>query len=207
MSRNLQASVNSASNAQEVRFRLLIEVYSVTGGPTRACNGYHYVQYNSNTYSPVGGLGGVDAIQEESDIFPRAVRIWFAAVQTTQIQDVLNETMFNCPVNILRSFLTDSLTTVASAELLFKGYINTVDMKLKDPEKGDHFTVEVESRLARPPVSQYFNRETLQYIRNYVDDTFFNYVHLIPFTKASWGRGLLENYSDPIPPSLRDARR
>lgn len=208
MSRNLQAATNSACSAQEVHYRLLVEVHSTSSGVTRACNGDRYISFAANTYSPVGTLGGLDSIQEDSDVFPRACRIWFAAVNTTQIQDVLSESMFNCPVKVFRGFVrTSDYTLVASAELLFKGYINTVDMKLKDPERGDHFSIEVESRLVRPPVSQYFNKETIQIIRGMAGDTFFNYLHTIPFTKASWGRMSNEDFTYRLPGGFRGSNR
>lgn len=187
MSRNLQAAITSASNLPDVRFRLLVEVYSVTGGVTRAVNGYNFVSFAGNTYSPVGTFGGIDPIQEDTDVFPRAARLWFSAVNTAQIQDVLSESLFNCPVRILRAFLTSSYTMVASAEQLFGGFINTCEMKLKDPKRGDHFSIEVESRLARPPRVQYFNNETLQYVLGQPGDSFFDYIDQIPFVKVQWG--------------------
>jgi hypothetical protein len=187
MSRNLSAAVTSISQLASVRYRLLCEVFSLSTGTTRACTGNNFVQFNGNTYSPVGLLGGVDPIQEESDIFPRAVKIWFAAVNTSVIQDVLNENMFNKPAKIFRTFLTDSYTCVATPELVFNGKINTCDMKLKDPERGDYFEIEVESKLARNARSLYFNRETLAITYAQSGNALFDFVTRIPFVKANWG--------------------
>lgn len=196
MSRNLQTATTSASYEADLRFRLLVEVSSVTGGTTRACTGRNFIAFAGNTYSPVGNLGGIEAIKEESDIYARAATMWFAAVNTQQIQDVLSESLFNCPVRVLRCFLTDSLTIVTSAETLFRGFVNQCDMKLKDPQRGDHFTIEVESRLARPPRAQYFDRETLQYVLGSSGDTFFDFTHMIPSVKANWGPGNPLRYND-----------
>ena len=112
MSRHISAAVESISQLAQVRYRLLVEVDSLSTGMTRACSGLQFISAFGNTYSPIGYLGGLDKIQEEADVFPRAVRLWFAAVSTTQIQDVLTENMFNCPVRIYSTFLTDSLTCV-----------------------------------------------------------------------------------------------
>lgn len=187
MSRNSQAAVTSISQLPTLQYRLLCEVYSLSTGTTRACNGYQFIQFAGNTYSPVGHLGGVEKIQEDADIFPRAVRLWFSAVNTSVIQDVLNEAMFNRPVKIYRTFLTDSYTIVASAEQLFSGRINTCDLVLADPQKGDYFEIEVESRLAREPRAQYFNRETLWTVYAASGDTFFDYTTQIPLARADWG--------------------
>lgn len=190
MSRDLSASVTSAAQLDTVQYRWLVEVDSLSTGTTRACTGYQFVVFNGNTYSPVGNLGGAERIQEDAEIFPRAVRLWFAAVSTTQIQDVLSENMFNRPVRIYRTFLTDSFTNVATPEELFRGFINTCEMKLKDPQRGDYFEIEVESRLRRPPRAQFFNRETLWTFYGQSGDTFFDYLTRIPFAKADWGKAI-----------------
>lgn len=187
MSRNLSAAVTSISQLPLLQFRLLVEVDSLTGGTTRACNGMQFIHFNGNTYSPVGNLGGVEKIEEDTDIFPRAARLWFAAVNTAQIQDVLTESMFNKPVRIKRTFLTDSLTCVSTPETLFTGRINTCELKLGDPDRGNYFEIEVESRLRRNPRAQYFNRETLWTVYSQSGDTFFDYVTMIPLNKAQWG--------------------
>lgn len=187
MSRDVAAAVTSAAQLDTIQYRWLVEVYSLSTGTTRACTGYQHIVFSGNTYAPVGHLGGAEKIQEDADPFPRAVRLWFAAVSTTQIQDVLNENMFNRPVRIYRTFLTDSYTNVATPEELFRGFINTCEMKLKDPERGDFFEIEVESRLRRQPQAQYFNRETLWTFYNQSGDTFFNQLAQIPLAKANWG--------------------
>jgi uncharacterized membrane protein YgcG len=154
---------------------------------TRACTGNNFIVFNGNTYSPVGLLGGAEKIQEDVDIFPRAVRLWFSAVNTSQIQDVLTENMFNRPVRLYRTFLTDSFTNVATPEMVFNGRINTCEMKFRDPQRGDYFEIEVESRLMREARAQYFNRETLWTVYSQSGDTFFDYVPHIALRKADWG--------------------
>lgn len=196
MSRDVSASVTSAAQLDTVQYRWLVEVDSLSTGMTRACTGYQFIVFNGNTYSPVGHLGGAEKIQEEVDPFPRAVRLWFSAVNTEQIQDVLNENMFNRPVRIYRTFLTDSHTNVSTPEELFRGYVNTCEMKLKDPARGNFFEIEVESRLMRQPRAQYFNRATLVSFYAQTGDTFFNYLHKIPLTKAKWGVATFVDYNN-----------
>lgn len=187
MSRNLSAAVTSISQLPQVQFRMLCEVDSLSTGMTRACTGYNFIVFNGNTYSPVGHLGGAEKIQEDADIYPRAVRLWFSAVNTSQIPDVLSENLFNRPVRIYRTFMTDSFTNVATPEMVFSGRINACDMKFKDPQRGDYFEIEVESRLMREPRAQYFNRETLWTVYSQSGDTFFDYVSQIAIRGANWG--------------------
>lgn len=187
MSRNTQAAVTSISQQPTVRYRLLVEVHSLSTGTTRACNGTNFLMFAGNTYSPIGHLGGAEKIEEDADIYPRALRLWFTAVPSMEIQDVLAENMFNKPVHMYRTFLTPSLTLVASAEMVFKGRVETADLKLGDEERGNFFEIEVESRLARAPVAMYFNQATLWTVYNASGDTFFDYVTQIPLTRVNWG--------------------
>lgn len=187
MSRNLSSAVTSISQLPQVQFRMLCEVDSLSTGMTRACTGYNFIIFNGNTYSPIGHLGGAEKIQEDADIYPRAVRLWFSAVNTSQIPDVLSENLFNRPVRIYRTFMTDSFTNVATPEMVFNGRINACEMKFKDPQRGDYFEIEVESRLMREPRAQYFNRETLWTVYSQSGDTFFDYVSQIALRGANWG--------------------
>ena len=200
MSRNISAAITSISQLSTVRCRWLVEVHSLTAGAvSRACNGYQFIVFGNNTYSPVGHLGEIEKVQEDSEVFPRAVRMTFAAINTAQIQEVLNETLFNRPVFIKRTFLTDSLTCVSTPEELFRGFINTCEMKLGDKQRGDYFEIEVESRLLRNARAQYFNRETLWTFYNQSGDTFFDYVTKIPLTQANWGIPVNYNITFPLP--------
>lgn len=188
MSRNDFAAVTSISQLASLQYRLLCEVYSLTAGATaRTCTGNNFIVFNAVTYSPVGNLGGIDPIQEESDVFPRSVRIWFSAINSAAIVEVLAETMFNRPCIIRRTFLTDSLTCVATPQIVYKGNVNTVEMKLKDPERGNYFEIEIDSRLNRNTRSLYFNRETLITAYSNSGSTLFDYIPQIPLTKANWG--------------------
>jgi hypothetical protein len=200
MSRNLSAAVTSISQLPTVQYRLLCEVDSLSTGMTRACTGQNFIVFNGNTYSPIGTLGGIEKIQEDADIYPRAVRMFFSAVNTAQIQDVLTENLFNRPVRIYRTFLTESFTNVATPEMVFVGRINTCDMKLKDPQRADYFEIEVESRLMREARAQYFNRETLWTVYSQSGDTFFDYITKIALRSADWGLMQAVSHRTPLAP-------
>ena len=188
MTRNVSAAVTSISSLPQIRYRLLCEINSLTGDTVYACNGGNFIQWNGNTYSPLGTLASVEKIQEDAEVFPRALRMRLAAVSTASLVDLLSEQMFNKPVTLKRTFLTDSFTPVSTPETLFKGFINTAVLKLSgQPEQQSYYEIEVESRLKRMPRAQYFTRETLQFVMGYSGDTFFDYVPNIPLTKTNWG--------------------
>jgi hypothetical protein len=68
---------------------------------------------------------------------------------------------------------------------MFSGFINQVQLKLRDPTRGNYVELEIESRLRREPRSAWFNKETLW--QTYSGDTFFNFIEQIPGFKALWG--------------------
>jgi len=197
MTRNTAAAVTSASSLPVVRYRILCEIDSLTGGTLRMSNGNEFIRFNSNTYSPLGTLASMDKVQEDSEIYPRAVRLKLAAVQSAQIVDLINETYFNKPVRLYRTFLTDSYTVVSTPEPLFSGFVNMARFNTGDKES--YFEIEVESRLIRQPRVRYFTREVHQFVMGYSGDTFFDLVPMIPLTKANWGGHNINVNKNPMP--------
>lgn len=186
MSRDSTSSVTSAAAADLTRFRALVEVWSLSTGTTRVCNGANYVLVGANTYSPIGGLGSIDAIQEDTDAFARGVKMRLAAVNTAAIADMLAENLFTRPVKIYRAFLGDDMTLVGTPQLMHVGYINKAVLKYGDPTVG-YYEIESESRLYQGGRSYYLNAETLQQQMGFTGDTFFDYAPQIPTFKSTWG--------------------
>lgn len=187
MSRNT-AAVESASQAAKLRYRVLVDISSTTGGDLHVCTGGNFIYTGANTYTPIGGLGSMDPVQEDSDVFARAVRLRMAAVTSSQIVDLAAEQLFNKPVNLWRCFLDDQLAMVDTPNLLFKGRINTAKLMLDDPSKGNYYEVEVESRLKQNPRALYFDRHTLWTALGQSGDTFFDQLVNIPNFRGEWGK-------------------
>ncbi len=187
MTRNVYSATTSASNASTLKFRLLMDIDSYTSGPFRACTGGNFIIVGATTYTPVGALGGIEPIKEESDVFPRALRCWIAAINTADIQNVIGETAYNKPARLYRAFLDENYALVNTPELVFKGRLNTIQMKLGDPERGNYYEVEVESRLAQKAKAAYLNKETHWTIFGQSGDTFFEHIPKIPLFKSLWG--------------------
>lgn len=196
MSRNT-AAVTSASQLAQLRYRVLCHVDSLASGPVRACTGGNFIRTASNTYTPIGGFGGIDdPVAEDADIFPRTVRLWLAATNTSQIVDMVNESLFNKPVKLYRAFLTDSYTVVDTPSLLSSLRINKVSMKTNDTQRGNYYTIECESKLRRNARAQFYDKATLQQVYGNSGDTFFNFLYLIPTVRAAWGQ--LPNFGIPL---------
>lgn len=202
MSRNTYAATTSASNENTLKFRFLLDIDSYAAGPVRACTGGNFITVGATTYTPVGYLGGLEPIKEESDVFPRAIRCWLAAVNTAAIQDVISESAYNKPARLYRCFLTQSMTLVNTPELVFKGRLNGIEMKLGDPERGNYYEVEIESRLAQKARAAYLTKETHWTIFGQSGDLFFEHLSKIPLFKSQWGQKEvhLDGTSPPPPP-------
>jgi hypothetical protein len=179
------AAANSASQLSQLRYRTLVDI-GVTSGTVYACNGAQYLFTLGNTYSPVGHLGAVDPIQEESDPFPRTVRCTLQAVGSVDLVEALKEDMFGRPLKVWHAFLSDSYTPVSTPELLWNGLINKVSLNFNTADKGTYLEIEADTDLRRaPPVANY-DKETMLLVSS--GDTFMNWIDQIPLFKSQWGK-------------------
>lgn len=188
MTRFLFGASNSYSQLPQVAYRQLVDV-GITSGTLYCCTGAQFIYALGNTYTPVGPLGGIEPIQEESDPFPRTVRAWLAAVDSSSMFEPLREDMFGRPLTVRHVYLDpQTFTPVSTPEPLWDGFINRVELRFTDMDRGPHFEVEAINALAkRAPVSN-FNLETHWTAMPYSGDTFFAYVDQIPLYRAKWGQ-------------------
>lgn len=185
MSRFDSSSHQAMAAMALVAHRTLVDV-GVTSSTLYVCDGYHCLFALGNTYTPVGHFGGIDAIQEESDPFPRWIKLWLSAVGSANIFEPVSEGLFNKPVKVYDAFISpDTFSAVHTPQTIFAGTINEVEIKFKDPERGNYFELTVETELRREPVMAYSNKETLWL--TYSGDTFCNFQHLIPTFRSKWG--------------------
>lgn len=194
MSRDTVASVTSAASLPQLRFRLLANI--VVSSETYYCATGDRFIFSAQTYSPVGPLGGISSIKEESDIFPRGVTMWLRAISSVDLAPPLAEDLFNKSVKLFRAFIAADNTLVGTPQLVFSGRINECDLTLGDPERGNFYEIAVESRLRREARSAYFNKETLW--QAYSGDQFYRLVTRIPNYRSDWGQ--LGNLSYAAPP-------
>jgi hypothetical protein len=101
----------------------------------------------------------------------------------------MTENMFNKPVRLYRMILSDSLTMIGSAQQCFRGFVNKVDVHMGDPQKGNYFELEAESRIRREAASNYYTTENHNQMASgvYSGDTIFKYIPRIPGYQSQWG--------------------
>jgi hypothetical protein len=186
MTRWLSTSQQSLGERELLAFRQLVDI-GITSGTLYACSGKQYLFARGNTYSPVAGFGGIEPIKEESDAFPREVRLWMRAVNSSDLYEPLREDMFNRPVRVYETLLNpDNFTVAHTPEPRWEGYVNEVEIRFGDEERGNYYEVGAISDMGREPVLAYSNKETLTL--EHSGDTFCDYQHLVPSVKAMWGQ-------------------
>lgn len=193
MTRFTHAAAESASGATLLQYRTLVDL-GVTSSTLYLVNGNRYLRPGdtnalANTYSPIGYLGGIEPIGDDADGTPRSVRLWLRAVNSADMYEALREDMFNRPVVVRRAFLDPvSDTLVSTPEQLWSGYVNKVEARFADRERGNFFEIEAETSLRRRAEAINFTRETLQTVLSQSGDTFFDFIHQVPLSKALWGQ-------------------
>lgn len=181
MSRHTTAAVDSALSLPEISWALMADI-AVSSSTVYVCTGNRFI-YSANTYSPVGNFGTIEPIREESDAFPRGLKMTVALVSSQAIYEAFNEQLFNKNVTMYKTVLQNG-TIVGTPDIVFKGRINKVSGKINGPD-GNYMELEIESRLRRESRMAFFNRETLW--QTYSGDTGANYIERIPLYKSTWG--------------------
>lgn len=188
MSRDTDPSVTSANAQATINWAMLAQI-GMSASTMYACTGNRFLNDGINTYSPVGRLGGVDPVVEESTLFPRAVKLWLSAIGSANLAEPMNENLFNKPVRLFRAALDSTLTIVGTPQQCLRGYINKVNVVLGDPSKGNYFEIEVESRIRREASSNFYTTENHDQMVSgvYSGDTIFKYVPRIMGYQSKWG--------------------
>lgn len=186
--RDTDPSVTSATAGTAIRYAMLAQI-GISAGTMYCCTGNRWLYDGVNTYTPVGGLGGVDPVIEEATLFPRSVKLWLSAVGSANLAEPMNENLFNKPVRLYRATLTGSMTIVGTPQQCLRGYINKVNVNLGDPQRGNYFELEVESRIRREASSNFYTNENHNQMLAgvYSGDTIFKYVPRIMGYQSKWG--------------------
>ena len=107
MTRYDSSSMQAMAEESLIAFRFLMDV-GVTSGTLHFVTGKHATVYNSNTYTPVGGFGYIQPIQEDGDAVPHDLVFGLCGVNTLaamypgsfSLYEPLQEHMLNRPVKV-----------------------------------------------------------------------------------------------------------
>lgn len=188
MTRFQSSSMQAAAEESVLAFRVLAKI-GVTSGYVYFCTGNTHLYFDSATYAPVGGLGSIEPIEEESDVYPRDIRMTLCGINTLamngslSLYEPLRESMANRRVYLYRTFLeTAGFTMVDTPELMWSGRISRLEVK---PMEGE-YVLTASSETKRGAKIQYFNAETMRAVDS--SDTFCDLMPYIPLYKSRWGQ-------------------
>ena len=200
MSRDTVSSVTSHFAQTQFQASLLCKL-ALNSSTLYACTGNRFVTDGTNTYTPVGGFGGVGDIQEDANPKSRTLRVWVSALNSAALYEPFTEALFNKDIRLYRAAVSGSNTCVGTPQQIYRGFVNKVDVKLGDEQRGNYYELECESRLYRESSTAYYSKEFLW--RTYSGDTGLDYVPRIAGFQSNWG-GKTQQFSGLVPSAGAD---
>lgn len=214
------ALANSAETQKAVFSRATFVTVTTSGGNfVRAWTGFGYISDGVNTYTGFGTLGKIDAVKEESDLFPRGVRMSISGLPNSFNQfftELTSERLFNQEATISAGFINDQRTLVSSLNERYYGRIGDLDGGINDAKRGTYFDVTVGSPLRAPPKFEMYSDEAHRSTAAGSGDFIFQYLKSIATAPpAPWNNKVVGPSpiadgggfrSGPLPPGWRGPR-
>ncbi len=143
MTRDLTAAAKTESQASLVRPVALVKL-AFDSGDMRVWSGRGDLTWNSETYTGIGALGRISAVEEGVEQKAFGIAFELSGIPSSTISIALGEDVQGRTAQIWLGFLDSTYQLVADPVLVFRGRMDTMDVKL-----GEEGTVSVtaESRL------------------------------------------------------------
>lgn len=184
MTRNIDASVITASQQDTIRSILMCDLDFGSAGHVLAHTGVSPIIWNGKTFLGVGEFGGISAMQESIENQASGITLTLSGVDSSNISAALGS-FFQGNLGIVYLVLLDSgYQMIGDPVILFQGKIDTQTIILADTGT---INVTIENRLSdwdRPRLSQY-NDQYQQSI--YQGDTGLAYAATTAATPIQWG--------------------
>ena len=183
--RDLTSGVQSAIEQTEVAPILLFEGLFASGY-VRIWSGYGDLSYDGQTWTGVGSLGSVSAVQETSEIQANGITVTLTGIPSEFIALALNESEQGKSGKVYIGFMDASNALIANPYLMFEGKLDIPAIS----EEGETSMVSItyESRLInlqRTRESRYTHEEQKL---EYPNDMGCEYVAAMKDVTLTWGR-------------------
>lgn len=169
--RDLSATNEAASLATVVKLAIFCEI-DFSGGAVRAWTGVGNITTLGRTFSGLGDLAGVSAIEETGEVAATNVTLELSGVPSAMISRVMSENVRCRPVRLWLGFMNEAFTDLLDEPLqIFAGRADPAVIKDNGVTATIH--INVESRLVdlrRPRTRRYTHEEQ---VRRYAGDLFF----------------------------------
>lgn len=184
MSRDLTAAVQSAIEATQVQPFLLFEGL-FSSGYLRVWSGYGDLSWNGYTWTGVGSLAGVSAVEETSEVQANGISVSLNGIPSDLVSLMLQDCRQGKSGKIYLGFWDDN-GIVSDPYMVFHGKLDVPSIQ----ESGETaiITITYESRLIdlqRPRETRLTNEEQQ---REYAGDLGCEFVPSMKEITLTWGR-------------------
>ena len=156
MSRDLAANTAAQYAANHVNPIIFVKLEFDTGAPNstgtiRLHNGLGTYVWDDGSgnqqWYGTGDLGQISAIEEGDEISPYSIELTLSGIDSQIAAEAARETYYQRPVTLYIGALNASDTLVATPDVIWTGFIDTMDAVLGGGD-GDAIRVTAESELA-----------------------------------------------------------
>ena len=205
MSRDLAANTAAQYAANHVNPIIFVKLEFDTGDPNntgtiRLHNGLGTYVWDDGSgnqqWYGTGDLGQISAIEEGDEISPYSIELTLSGIDSQIAAEAARETYYQRPVTLYIGALNASDTLVATPDVIWTGFIDTMDAVLGGGD-GDAIRVTAESELAMfERSSNYLYTNAQQQhdspigpdSNNPQPDTFFTHLQEMEDLTLDWGK-------------------
>tara|TARA_A100001035_G_scaffold279577_1_gene281412 strand:+ start:561 stop:1259 length:699 start_codon:yes stop_codon:yes gene_type:complete len=205
MSRDLAANTAAQYAANHVNPIIFVKLEFDTGAPNstgtiRLHNGLGTYVWDDGSgnqqWYGTGDLGQISAIEEGDEISPYSIELTLSGIDSQIAAEAARETYYQRPVTLYIGALNASDTLVATPDVIWTGFIDTMDAVLGGGD-GDAIRVTAESELAMfERSSNYLYTNAQQQhdspigpdSNNPQPDTFFTHLQEMEDLTLDWGK-------------------
>jgi len=198
MSRDLASNTAAQYAATHVNPIIFVKLEFDTAAPNstgtiRLHNGLGTYNWNANdgagirAWQGTGDLGQISAIEEGDEISPYSIQLTLSGIDTSIAAEAARETYYQRPVTLYVGALNASDELVATPDVIWTGFIDTMDAVLGG-DNGDSIILTAESELAMFDRSANYLYTNAQQQSDSSGDTFFTHLQEMEDLTLDWGK-------------------
>ncbi|CAK0747387.1 DUF2163 domain-containing protein [Azospirillaceae bacterium] len=164
---------------------ILIAQFDFETETSRLWSGIGSLIWNGATWLGVGTLGTVSSIEETVDIRAAGASFQLSGVPSDLLNQVMAENLQSRQVKLWLGFLDEAWIIIADPVLLFKGYMDTVE--IQDGAATAQITLNAENRLRDLERVRERNYTESDQKSEYPGDLGFDFVPAMQHVSLPWG--------------------
>jgi hypothetical protein len=185
MTRGLSAGNLSAIAQSHIRPIVFVKL-EFDGGTEYVHNAVGTFTWGSQTWTGIGAVGQISALEEGLDLSPFGVTMQLNALNPDLMAIATGEEVFNRRVTIYIGYLDENGALVADPQERWSGYMDHVSIRLGG-EDGIMLQCENDFRFFDRANGSLFTDEDQQ--RRYPGDVFFEFLDQMIDAQITWGPG------------------